>query len=308
MAVVDGRAEASLCVHAVRRTRLWTPLDRSNFTPVHLCPTSIIKLHQTTWSGANMVGTGSTESRHVDRRAARGDAGVATLAGVLALHVRAVLPDHVGPWRVDAVIEVAVAGVGALVAALARGRRAAGDGLRRRPRRRCELARRRAAGPPVRAAGRAARRSCSRSGPGSGSAWRRARRRPPRNRRRRDDRRGRRRRPRLGGDHVRRTAVAPGDPATVAARAVAGARTPTAATASRPLPPAPAAPPPVTPPRSTGARRGRQPHGRGRRRRRQPLVDRGAPPPARRHRRARSPPRGRTGTTRTPASSVPTPA
>ncbi|WP_157453779.1 LysM peptidoglycan-binding domain-containing protein [Cellulomonas sp. Root485] len=41
----------------------------------------------------------------------------ATLAGVLALHVRAVLSDHVGPWQVDTVIELAVAGVGSLVAA-----------------------------------------------------------------------------------------------------------------------------------------------------------------------------------------------
>ncbi|KQR16650.1 LysM peptidoglycan-binding domain-containing protein [Cellulomonas sp. Leaf334] len=40
----------------------------------------------------------------------------ATLAGVLALHVRTVLSAHVGPWQVDAVTEVAVTAVGALVA------------------------------------------------------------------------------------------------------------------------------------------------------------------------------------------------
>ncbi|WP_146845249.1 LysM peptidoglycan-binding domain-containing protein [Cellulomonas terrae] len=40
----------------------------------------------------------------------------AALAGVLAHHVRTVLSDHVGPWQVDAVIEVAVTAAGALVA------------------------------------------------------------------------------------------------------------------------------------------------------------------------------------------------
>ena len=46
-----------------------------------------------------------------------GSLASATLAGVLALHVRAVLADHVGAWQVDAVVEVAVTAVGALVAA-----------------------------------------------------------------------------------------------------------------------------------------------------------------------------------------------
>ena len=64
-----------------------------------------------------MVGTGVRRAGTSIGGLLAGTLASATLAGVLALHVRAVLSDHVGPWQVDAVIEVAVAGVGALVAA-----------------------------------------------------------------------------------------------------------------------------------------------------------------------------------------------
>ena len=40
----------------------------------------------------------------------------ATLAGVLALHVRSVLSGHVGAWQIDSVVEVAATATGALVA------------------------------------------------------------------------------------------------------------------------------------------------------------------------------------------------
>ena len=64
-----------------------------------------------------MVGTGVRRAGRSIGGLLAGTLASATLAGVLALHVRAVLSDQVGPWQVDAVIEVAMAGVGALVAA-----------------------------------------------------------------------------------------------------------------------------------------------------------------------------------------------
>ena len=41
----------------------------------------------------------------------------AALTGILALHVRAVVSGHVGPWQVDTLVEVAITAVGAIVAA-----------------------------------------------------------------------------------------------------------------------------------------------------------------------------------------------
>ncbi|KQY24625.1 hypothetical protein ASD16_03660 [Cellulomonas sp. Root485] len=64
-----------------------------------------------------MVGTGMRRTGASIGGLLAGTLASATLAGVLALHVRAVLSDHVGPWQVDTVIELAVAGVGSLVAA-----------------------------------------------------------------------------------------------------------------------------------------------------------------------------------------------
>ena len=64
-----------------------------------------------------MVGTGVRRAGTSIGGLLAGTLASATLAGVLALHVRAVLLDHLGPWRVDAVIELAVAAVGSLVAA-----------------------------------------------------------------------------------------------------------------------------------------------------------------------------------------------
>ena len=64
-----------------------------------------------------MVGTGVRRTGTSIGGLLAGTLASATLAGVLALHVRAVLSDHVGPWQVDTVIEIAVAGVGSLVAA-----------------------------------------------------------------------------------------------------------------------------------------------------------------------------------------------
>ncbi|KQS99813.1 LysM peptidoglycan-binding domain-containing protein [Cellulomonas sp. Leaf395] len=64
-----------------------------------------------------MVGTGVRRAGTSIGGLLAGTLASATLAGVLALHVRAVLVDHLGPWRVDAVIELAVAAVGSLVAA-----------------------------------------------------------------------------------------------------------------------------------------------------------------------------------------------
>jgi len=63
-----------------------------------------------------MVGTGVRRAGRSIGGLLAGTLASATLAGVLALHVRAVLTDHVGPWQVDSVIEIGVAVVGALVA------------------------------------------------------------------------------------------------------------------------------------------------------------------------------------------------
>ena len=64
-----------------------------------------------------MVGTGMRRAGASIGGLLVGAIGSATLAGVLALHVRAGLADHTGAWQVDTVIEVAVTAVGALVAA-----------------------------------------------------------------------------------------------------------------------------------------------------------------------------------------------
>ncbi|MDQ0373288.1 LysM peptidoglycan-binding domain-containing protein [Cellulomonas humilata] len=63
-----------------------------------------------------MVGTGVRRAGRSIGGLLAGTLASATLAGVLALHVRAVLTDHVGPWQVDSVIEIGVAVVGMLVA------------------------------------------------------------------------------------------------------------------------------------------------------------------------------------------------
>lgn len=64
-----------------------------------------------------MVGTGMRRAGTSIGGLLAGTLASATLTGVLTLHVRTVMSDHVGPWQVDAVTEVAVAAAGALVAA-----------------------------------------------------------------------------------------------------------------------------------------------------------------------------------------------
>ena len=102
-----------------------------------------------------MVGTGMRRAGTSIGGLLAGTLASATLAGVLALHVRAVLSDHVGAVA-DRLRDRARRGRRRCSRRrLAGGRGAAGGRVRRRPRRGRELAGRRAAGPPVRAAGRA---------------------------------------------------------------------------------------------------------------------------------------------------------
>ena len=89
-----------------------------------------------------MVGTGVRRAGRSIGGSLAGTLASATLAGVLALHVRAVLTDHVGPWQVDQAIQIGVAVVGMLVALWLAAASLLGHGVRRRPHRRCQLARR----------------------------------------------------------------------------------------------------------------------------------------------------------------------